>query len=105
MLKRIGTNYGGWSIPENILNKDSIVYCIGVGEDISFDQGLMEEYGCKIYAYDPTPRSKTYLQGLNLDEKYIFKAIGLWNENTQIEFFEPKNEKHVSEARFGVSLR
>ena len=42
MLKRIGTNYDGWTIPENILNEDSIIYCIGIGEDISFDIGLME---------------------------------------------------------------
>lgn len=98
MLKRIGTKYGGWSIPENSLGEDSIVYCVGIGEDISFDQGLMDTYKCKIYGYDPTPRSKTYLQSLDLDEKYIFRAIGLWNENTQIEFFEPKKKEHVSHS-------
>ena len=44
MLK-LGTNYGGWSIPKNIkLNKDSIVYSGGVGEDISFDIKLQSKY-------------------------------------------------------------
>jgi hypothetical protein len=41
MKKRCGTEYGGFYLPatkiENYLNKDIIIYAIGVGEDISFD--------------------------------------------------------------------
>ena len=37
-MESLGTNYGGWYIPENILlNNNSIIYSAGVGEDISFD--------------------------------------------------------------------
>ena len=37
-METLGTNYGGWSIPINTsLNKDSVIYSGGVGEDISFD--------------------------------------------------------------------
>ena len=38
ILIKLGTNYGGWYINNNIeLNEDSIVYSAGIGEDISFD--------------------------------------------------------------------
>ena len=54
MLK-LGTNYGGWSIPKNIkLNKDSIVYSGGVGEYISFDIKLQSKYNSNIFLIDPT---------------------------------------------------
>lgn len=40
-LQEIGTKYGGWVIPVNLLNENSICYCVGCGEDISFDLGLI----------------------------------------------------------------
>lgn len=60
MKKRFGTEYGGFYLPdiiENYLNKDSIIYAIGVGEDISFDVVLANCTGAKVHMYDPTPRS------------------------------------------------
>lgn len=48
-MDKLGTNYGGWIIPNNInLNENSIVYSGGVGEDISFDLLLQEKYNCNI---------------------------------------------------------
>ena len=42
---KLGTNYGGWIIPKNNeLNDKSIIYSIGVGEDISFDL-LLQKLG------------------------------------------------------------
>ena len=37
MIKRFGTQYGDFYYPEylNNLNEDSIIYCVGAGEDIS----------------------------------------------------------------------
>jgi hypothetical protein len=57
-MKRYGTNYGGWNLPENIcLNENSIVYSGGVGEDISFDLLIYETYKSNIYLIDPTKRA------------------------------------------------
>ena len=57
---KLGTNYGGWTIPKDInLNKDSIIYSGGVGEDISFDL-LSDKYNCNILLIDPTKRAKIH---------------------------------------------
>ena len=50
---RLGTHYGGWIIPENILDSTSICYLAGAGEDISFDCCLAQQYGCRIRIVDP----------------------------------------------------
>ena len=36
-IVRFGTNYGGFYYPENLekLNENSIIYCVGAGEDIT----------------------------------------------------------------------
>jgi len=59
-LRRFGTEYGGFYYPKNlknILNSESIIYCVGVGEDISHDIQLANELNSKIYLFDPTPRA------------------------------------------------
>jgi FkbM family methyltransferase len=52
-----GSKYGGWSVCQHSLHPGSIVYSIGIGQDVSFDLSLIAKHGCKIHAYDPTPQS------------------------------------------------
>ena len=60
-LQRIGSEYGGWIVPTALLREDWICYCGGVGEDITFDLGLIERYGCTVHAFDPTPRAISFV--------------------------------------------
>ena len=58
---KLGTNYGGWYIPKDIkLDKKSIIYSGGVGEDISFDLLLSKKYDSNIVLIDPTNRAKRH---------------------------------------------
>lgn len=38
---------------------------IGLGEDISFSQSIIDKYGLVVHGFDPTPRSIKYINGLN----------------------------------------
>lgn len=62
-IKRYGTKYGGfyWYNSMN-LNSNSVVYCIGVGEDISHDVEISHCYNCDIHLFDPTPRAITHVE-------------------------------------------
>ncbi len=121
-LISIGTKYGGWTIPDNFLNNDSIVYLAGAGEDISFDVGIAEKYGSKVYIFDPTPRAKTHfdslMNGIKQNKKVSinnsktdfyqiknenienleFIELGLWNKEEKLKFYAPKNPEHVSHS-------
>lgn len=44
-----------WTICPDGLNKESVVYSGGVGEDISFEHELVKRFGCKIVLLDPSP--------------------------------------------------
>ena len=124
---KLGTNYGGWHIPDNInLNENSIIYGAGVGEDISFDLKIQDKYNSNIYLIDPTERSKIHFEeikmyynkenftnftgdiqkdyldhinNLNIKlEKIKYLDIGLWNKKDQLKFYKPENEKYVSHS-------
>lgn len=62
-VKRYGTQYGGfyWYNSMNLDSK-SVVYCVGVGEDISHDVEISHAYKCKIYLFDPTPRAIQHVE-------------------------------------------
>ena len=118
---KLGTTYGGWHIPKNIqLNKNSVCYLAGAGEDISFDCELAKKFGCEIHIFDPTPRAIEHFNNLhkeiirggklcinsNESEYYdidiktfqlmAFHEIGIAGKDCELKFFYPKDQNHVS---------
>ncbi len=52
-IVELGTAYGGWKIPDDVLSAGQICYCVGAGGDISFDLELIHRYGAVVRAVDP----------------------------------------------------
>lgn len=102
-LTKVGTSYGGWVIPKTLLDTNSICYCVGCGEDISFDLGLIETFDCHVFGFDPTPRAITYVQEhTKTEDRYHFSDLGLWDEENTLRFFAPKNPEHVSHSALNL---
>ena len=121
-LERMGTDYGGWTIPPSALSPSSICYCVGCGEDVSFDAILAERLGCEVWSYDPTPRAAIHMESLrertragrpmeiNGDssahyevsqaglERWRFEPLGVWSQNETKRFYEPSDPAHVSHS-------
>ncbi len=120
-LLRLGTAYGGWIIPvDNGLTKESLCYCAGAGEDISFECALVERFHCRVRVIDPTPRAIQHFDELaqtvrvggkfpvnnsavdfySIDishlDKLEFLPVGLADKDTDMKFFLPQNPAHVS---------
>lgn len=120
-LVRLGSLYGGWIIPaDNGLTADSLCYCAGAGEDISFECALVDRYYCRVRIIDPTPRAIQHFQNLehavrtgvrfpinnspvdfysvtaaHLD-RLQFLPFGLTNTDADMKFYLPQNSAHVS---------
>lgn len=90
-MTHIGSEKGGWIIPSDHVEKNWVCFCVGVGDDITFDLGLIERYDCIVHAFDPTPRAIEFLKSKrNLPSKFIFHPIGIWKENIIQKFYAPK---------------
>ena len=102
-LVRLGTNYGGWFVPSDVLTKDSICYCFGVGIDASFDFALVRKFKCSVFSFDPTPLSIAYMSKEVYDRsKLHFEPIGVWNEDTELRFYAPANPEHTSHSVYDL---
>jgi len=96
-LVRLGTEYGGWVVPASRIRPDSICYCVGCGEDVSFDLELIRRFGCDVWAFDPTPRGiRTVTQEMPPNPKYHFTPVGLWDREEMLKFYVPANPIHDS---------
>jgi FkbM family methyltransferase len=105
--KWYGNDYGGFYIcldmlpsPEKYIsrthNRDIVIYSCGVGEDISFDIDMMRDFDCKIFAFDPTPKSIEWIKQQNLSDKFIFFPYGI-NDKTEIQ------NLHLSNTSLDIS--
>ena len=56
-----GTEYGGWTYDSRNITANSVVYSVGLGEDTSWDEGIMNRFGVQVWGFDPTPKSIKYV--------------------------------------------
>lgn len=120
--QKIGTGYGGWFVPSGLLSHRSLCYGVGAGEDISFEIGLINQYGCEVHCFDPTPRAQRHVEHLrrntfnglptsindsvhsryDVDQGCLsrlhFHAFGLWSQDRIMRFYAPENPAHVSHS-------
>jgi FkbM family methyltransferase len=85
-----------WTFCPVQINKDSIVYSFGIGRDISFDLALIENFGLKVFAFDPTPKSIAWLESQKLPSEFQYFPLGLSDHDGTMEFFETGGEHAVS---------
>ena len=96
-MRRYGNEYGGYVLPEGMINGNSVVYSFGLGEDASFDIDVMASHSCPVHIFDPTPRAEIYYNiHLSTFTNFIFHHYGLWLEDTEKRFYFPANRSHVS---------
>lgn len=96
--KRIG-DVDSWSILTDKLHS-SVVFSGGVGKDITFEIKLANQYGCRVYLYDPSPTGINTVQKLLLPEKIKFSPVGLAGNNGEVVFSKPKN---ILEGSYTIS--
>lgn len=91
-----GNEYGGFYVCPAFINENSIVYSFGIGEDISFDRAIIENCNCKVFGFDPTPKSINWVNNQQLPLKFSFYKFGINNTTGIVDFYLPKNPNHVS---------
>ena len=91
-----GSDYGGWILCPTALDQDSVVYSLGVGDDISFDLSVIERYGATVYAFDATPKSVQWVHAQQLPGQFRFYEYAVLDHDGTATFYPPDNPDWVS---------
>ena len=91
-----GSTKDNWTIATTGINGNSIVYSFGIGKNISFDLGLIEEFGLTVHAFDPTPKSLNWLKKQKISKKFIIHPWGIADYDGKALFAPPSREDYVS---------
>ncbi len=91
-----GNTYGGFFVNPTKLNENSIVYSVGIGEDISFDQAIINKHKCQVFGFDPTPKSINWVKNQQLPNQFNFYEFGISDKTGNVDFYLPKNPAYVS---------
>lgn len=94
-----GSEYGGFSVADIIRNiKQPIVYSFGIGEDLTFSEEMIDQFGAEVYAFDPTPKSIEYVKKSKLfaNSHFHFYPWGISDRDGKTEFYLPENDDYVS---------
>ena len=65
---------GGWAYDASLLGEFSIVYSLGVGDNIDFDLALIKRCQSNVYAFDPTPSSQSFVGQDDRPRQFHFQA-------------------------------
>lgn len=98
-----GARSGVWVVCPGPLGPDSLVYSVGVGDNIAWDLALIERFSLCLHAFDPTPRSVAWIAEQDLPARFHFHPIGLAAQDGQQSFCAPRkatsaNYRPVREA-------
>lgn len=106
-LKQVGGDiepgYGAWWVCVSALPAVPRILSLGVGEDASFERGMVDRFGAEVWAFDPTPKSARYVAkfstafgGSNWSAKFHFEKVGVGIRDGNAELILPSNPNHVS---------
>lgn len=98
-LEKLGSDYGGWFVPAEI-GRDWVIYSLGIGQDATFDQAMILKHGVRVFGFDPTPTAVQFVQERRvtpprLTKEFEFSAVGVWDSDCTLRFFEPKTRGWV----------
>lgn len=65
---------------------------------MTFDLELVEEYGCQVFAFDPTPKSVEWVRQQNLPPEISFNPWGVADFDGSALLYPPLNKTHMSHS-------
>jgi FkbM family methyltransferase len=94
-LVTLGEPAGGcsWTVCSSLLGPQSIVYCGGVGNDVSFERALVNQFGCEVVLCDPSPTGEQTMQRPeNKLRQFHFRPLALTAHRGMLRLARPLNE-------------
>mgnify|MGYP001816944668 FL=1 len=82
-----------WNYIPSLLQTDSVVYSIGVGDLVNFDLDLINDHGVTVHAFDPTPFAAEWVEKETLPDKFVFHSWAASGEDGTLRLYRRVNTR------------
>jgi FkbM family methyltransferase len=89
---------GGWWFHPDALEEGSIVWSLGIGEDVDFDLALIRRFDLRVDAFDPTPSTIEWLAERDMPAGFHFHPWAVTAEDGVVEMY-PRVKRDGSKSR------
>ena len=83
---------GGWTFSPIGLDSSSVVFSLGVANDIEFDTGIIKLLSCDVHAFDPTPRWIEWIKSQQTPPRFHFHPYAIGSKDGSIRMY-PRIQK------------
>jgi len=91
--------YGAWTLCPQTISANSVIYSVGVGDDISFDLSLIRSFRLGVlFAFDPTPSSIDWLSRQSVPEEFRLLPYAIGDCDGTAKFFPHDNPGFTSHS-------
>lgn len=85
-----------WQYSEAALNAgEKLVYSLGVGDSIAFDQHLIRTCGAEVHAFDPTPFAIDWLASQDTPDSFHFHQWAVAGQDGELWMAQRANRKGI----------
>ena len=93
------TGYGAWTVCPEGITSESIIYSVGVGDDVSFDVSMIRSYGLSaLFAFDPTPTAISWLSGQHVPSEFRLFQYAIADYDGTAKLFPHDNPEFVAHS-------
>lgn len=93
---------GDWAFLKESLNKDSIVYSFGVGDDIAFDLAIRKSIGCWVFCFDPTVDGSIFESEESYGSRIRFYPWAVSGSDGELDLYDRLNSHGASSGMFTI---
>lgn len=92
--EHLGSDYGGWTVPTDLIDSSWVCLCAGAGIDVTFDLALAERFGATVITIDPTDEAREHVARADAEGRLRFVHAALWSGDGELELFVAADPAH-----------
>lgn len=76
-----------WVISLEKLPQEPLVYSLGLSENLSFDLGMIQQYGATVHGFDPTIESRSFIAKSHLPAGFHYHPLAVAGHDGQLDLY------------------
>lgn len=84
---------GGWAFSPIGINSSSVIFSLGVADNINFDKRMIDSFACHVHAFDPTPTWIDWIAAQNTPPEFHFYPYAIGSNDGILRLYPRVNRK------------